>query len=76
MIGKQIDSLLSIFISRVDYLQAIDDLSQLNILQAAKHKATSANHKNMYLIIRSQDVSNQYTVSPSRLDIRKRLHLL
>lgn len=32
MIEKQIDSLLSIFISRVDYLYTIDDLSQLNIL--------------------------------------------
>lgn len=76
MIGKQIDSLFSIFISRVDYLQAIDDLSQLNILQATRDKATSANHKNMYLIIRSQDVSNQYTVSPKRIDIRRRPHLL
>lgn len=32
MIERQIDSLFSIFISCVDYLQAIDDLSQLNIL--------------------------------------------
>jgi len=74
MIEKQIDSLLSIFISRVDYLYTIDDLSQLNILWAARCKATSANHKNMNLIIRSQDVSDQYTTSPSRLHTRSYLH--